>query len=162
VLDRVFDFFADVVGRVVLQADDGRALHANAVLAQHVRKLVRVRVLELVVIRARGFQSHPDPGDAELHQFLRRVLADRVRRGEHCHAPGFVAFLHAIEQAHGALFVEQEIFVHDEERLHAKRLLGMAEHVVELVAGLIEVHELALAAKERRRGAEVAAHGAAH
>jgi len=50
VFDRVFDFFADVVRRVMFKADDGRALHANAMLAQFVRQLVRVHALKLVVV----------------------------------------------------------------------------------------------------------------
>ncbi len=55
--------------------------------------------------------------------------------------------------------LEQEIFVHDEKRLHAERFFGVAKDVVELVAGLVEVYELAFAAEKCRGGAEVAAHG---
>ena len=43
VADRRFDFLGDVVGRMVLESDDGRALHSNAVFAKLARELPDVR-----------------------------------------------------------------------------------------------------------------------
>ncbi len=72
-----------------------------------------------------------------------------------------MTFLHALEQAHGALAMQEEVFVHDEERVHFELFFHVAHDFEEFVAGLEEVDELSLAAEERRSGAEVAAHGAA-
>ena len=72
------------------------------------------------------------------------------------------SFFHALQQPHGALAVQQEIFVHDEEGAHFQIFFHAAHDVVQFVAGFKEVDELAFAAEERGGGAEVASHGAAH
>ncbi len=74
----------------------------------------------------------------------------------------FPACFHPGEQIHGALLLQQEVLVHDEERLHLPRGLRLLHHPEQFFAGLVEVEHLAFAAEERRGGAEVAAHGAAH
>ena len=57
--------------------------------------------------------------------------------------------------------VQQKVLVHHEERrLHTHALFHVLHHIEELIARLVEVIALALAAEERRRRAEVTAHGA--
>ena len=58
---RVLDLRHDVVGRVVLEADDGGSLDANAVLAQFPRQFLSLSPLQLVVGGLRRFQAHPEP-----------------------------------------------------------------------------------------------------
>ena len=72
------------------------------------------------------------------------------------------AFFHAGQQLHGARAIEQEILVHHEKRAHVQRVLHVLHDFEELVSGFVKVDALALAAEERRRGAEVAAHGASN
>ena len=149
-------------GRVVLQAQNRGAQQHDAVLAQFARHAQRVGAVELGVVRARRFEADPDRGDAQLHQFLVTVLAYRVGGGEDVERPALPGLLHPGEQIHGALLLQQEVLVHDEERLHLARGLRLLHHPEQFVAGLVEVEHLALAAEERRGGAEVAAHRAAH
>ena len=70
------------------------------------------------------------------------------------------ALIHVAEQFHGPALVKQEVLVHHEERLHAQLGLHLRHHGKQLVARIEEVEVLALAAEERRSGAEVAAHRA--
>jgi len=157
----VLDLVGDIGGCMVLQANNRGALHADAVAAQFVGQFARVRALELGVHRVRGLQAHPHPGDAEFHEFLHCVELDGIRGGEHCHAPAFACGLHARQELQGALAVQQKILVHDEKGLHAQRSLKALHDVKELVAGFIEIAEIALASEERRGGTEAATHGAA-
>ena len=69
--------------------------------------------------------------------------------------------LHLGQQLHRAPFVEQEVLVHHEERVHLQRAFDTAHHVEELLAGFVEVDVVALAPEKRGRRAEVAAHRAA-
>ena len=57
--------------------------------------------------------------------------------------------------------MQQEVFVHDEERPDAECGFELAHHVIELVAGVVEVAEASLAAEECGGRAEVAAQRAA-
>ena len=162
VRDGVLDLGADVVGRVVLQADDGRALHADAVRLQLARQRERVGVLQLGVARSRRLEPHPHPGDAELDELPHVVPADGVGRREDEHRPGLAVLLHHVEQLERPLLVQEEVLVHHEER-SARRSWRSALHMTSnsSAPGFVEVHELALAAEERRGRAEVAAHRAA-
>ena len=91
-------------------------------------------------------------------EYLRMALAEENTYS----AQALPLGLHAVEQFHGALFIKQEIFVHDEERMHVHGGFHLAHDLEQFFAGLVEIQELALAAEECRRGAEVAAHGAAY
>jgi hypothetical protein len=57
----VLDFGDDVVRGVMLEPDNGRSLHTNAVLAEFARELPRVGALQLVVAGLRRFKAHPEP-----------------------------------------------------------------------------------------------------
>src|SRR5208283_2459551 len=74
--------------------------------------------------------------------------------------PRLVSALHALQQSHGTRTIEQEILIHHEKRLHAQLALHLLHDIEELVASLVKVEALALAAKKRGRGAEIAAHRA--
>ena len=151
----------DVLGRVVLQADDGGAEDADAVLAQFAGEGERVGAVELGVARVRRFEAHPDPGDAEFDQLLHRVLADGVGGGEDVERPSLAVALHVFEQLHRARLLQQEVLVHDEEGADVERLLGFAHDAGTTRRRFRRSSELAFAAEERGGGAEVAAHGAA-
>src|SRR5208337_4811529 len=71
----------------------------------------------------------------------------------------FTTGLHALQKLQGALAVQQEILVHDEEGLHAEGSFKALHDVKELVAGFIEIVEIAFATEERGCGAEAATHG---
>src|ERR1035441_3903407 len=80
-------------------------------------------------------------------------------------APSLLAFvdgLHEFQQFHGAPLVQQEVLVHHEERFHVELAFHLAHHVVQFLAGIVEVEVAALAAEEGARGAEVAPHGTTH
>ena len=69
---------------------------------------------------------------------------------------------HQLQEFHRAALLQQEILVHDEERFRAARRFRFLHHPEQLRAGGVQVEDLALAAEERRRGAEVATQRAAH
>src|SRR4029077_9461363 len=111
VANGVVDFVADIFPGVMFEPNDGRALNTNAVLAKFSRELTRVSALEFGVVGLRRFQAHPYPRDAQIDRFLDRVFADRVSRGKHRHSPTLSGPLHALKQLHGALAMQQKVFV---------------------------------------------------
>ena len=142
----------------MLQADDGRAQQLDAVLPQLARPVRGCRCHATSHTKISAIPGPARSRHAELHQFFHAVLANRIRRREHVQRPALAALLHALQQLHGALAVQQEVLVHHEERAHVHRLFHLLHDIEQLIARLIEVDALAFAAEERRRGAEVAAH----
>ena len=70
--------------------------------------------------------------------------------------------LHEVEQFEGSLAMEEEIFVHDEERMNLHAFFHARHDVEQLPSGFVKIDEVALAAEHRRSGTEVAAHGTSH
>jgi hypothetical protein len=132
----------------MFESDDGRALHANAVLAQFAGKLTSVRALELGIMGTRRLQPHPQPRDAKFHQFLQPVLANSIRRGEYCESPALAGFFHALQQLHGTLAVQEKILVHDEKLLDLQGRFHVIHYVEKFIPGFEEVHQLTFAAEE--------------
>src|SRR6266567_4577610 len=162
IADCRFDFFDDVVWRVVLKSDNGRALHAYAVFAKLARELGNVVTLQLAVAGLGGLQTHPYPGNAEFDQFQHGVFSNRIGGSKDRKLPALLCFLHALQQAHGTCTVKQEVFVHHKEGIYLELRFDAAHHIKQFIAGLVEVDELSFAAKKSRCGAEVASHRAAH
>ena len=144
----VLNFGDDVVRGVMLEPDNGRSLHANAVLSQFARQLPRVGALQLVVAGLRRFEAHPEPGDSEFHQFLHGVFANRISGCKHGHRPRLLPFLHALQQAHGALAMQQEVLVHDKEGLHLELSFHLLHDFKQFVTAFEEVDEISLASEE--------------
>ena len=158
---RVVDDAVDVLRRMFLQADDARPQHADPVALEAADQLEGVDPGELLVRAFLALQAHPDPRHADADQLVRRVLPQGVGRAEDVEGPGFAVALHQLQQAQGAGAMEQEVLVHDEERSDAHAGRELVHDVEQLVAGLVEVHEPALAAEHGGRRAEVAAQRAA-
>jgi hypothetical protein len=132
----------------MLQPDDGRSLHANAMLTEFARELPSVGALQLVVAGLRRFEAHPEPGHAEFHQFLHGVLANGIGGCKDGHRPRLLPFFHALPQAHGALAMQQEVLVHDEEGLHLELSFHLLHDFEPFVPAFEEVDEISLASEE--------------
>ena len=78
VADGVLDGLVDVFRRVVLQADDRRAQHADAVRLQLAHQGEGVDALQLGVLAVAAFHAHPHPGDAQADKLLDRVGAETL------------------------------------------------------------------------------------
>ncbi len=131
------------------------------------RKLVRqflgVGAIQLGVVGARRFQAHPDGRDAQLHQFLVRVLANGVGGRKDVQRPTLAGLFASGASNSMARCRCSRKFSSMMKNDFTWRVLSASLHQAEqFVAGGIEVEDLPLAAEERRRGAEVATHGAAH
>jgi len=94
--------------------------------------------------------------------FLHGVFANRVGGCEDGHRPRHLPFLHALQQAHGALAMQQEVLVHDKEGLHLELSSHLLHDFKQLVPAFEEVDEISFAPEEGRCRAEVAAHGTAN
>jgi hypothetical protein len=118
---RVLDLRADVLRRVMLQPDDGRAQQLDAVLRAIRGQRQRVGACSLAYDEcgdSRPIQTHETPSStSSLHGILAIALAD-----ENTYSDQACPCLHAVEQFHGAPLVQQEVLVHDEERMHASRI----------------------------------------
>ena len=86
----VLDGLVDILRRVVFQADDRRAQHADAVRLQLAHQLEGVDALELGVLAVAAFNAHPHPGDAQADQLLDGVRANDVGGTEDIERPGLV------------------------------------------------------------------------
>src|SRR5208282_4448307 len=118
--------------------------------------------LQFAVAGSGRLQSHPYPGNAEFDQFQHGVFANRIGGSKDGKLPALACLLHELEQAHGARTVKQEVFVHHKKGMYFEFGFDAAHHLKQFVAGLVKVDKLSFAAKKRRRGTEVAPHGAAH
>ena len=116
---------------------------------------------QLAVRGSVSLEAHPHPRDPEGDQVLHRVEPEGVGGAEDHEGPGLAVLLHQLQQPHGPLAVQQEVLVHDEERRDAHLLLEPGHELVQLVARGVEIERLPLAPEHGRRGAEVAAQGAA-
>src|ERR1035437_7260248 len=161
VRDGALDLLDDVFRRVMFQTDDGGAEQHDAVFAQFAGKLHGIGAIQLGVVGARGFEAQPDGGDADFHQLFVGVLGDRVGGRENVERPALAGGFHEGQQFHDAALLEQEVLVHDKERVLVARFFRVFHEAEELLAGLIEVKDFALAAEEGAGGAEIAAHGTA-
>ena len=112
----VVDRLVDVFRRVVFQADDRRAQHADAVRLELADQREGVDALELDVLAVAAFDAHPHPGNAQADQLLDRVRAEDVGGAEDVERPCLVVLPHQFQEPQGALAVEEEVLVHDEER----------------------------------------------
>ena len=72
---RMLDRRVDVLRRVVFQADDRRAQHADAVRLQFADQFEGVDPLQFHVLAVAALDAHPDPGNAQADE-----LIDGVRR----------------------------------------------------------------------------------
>ncbi len=162
VRDGVLDLGGDVFGCVMFQPQNGGPQENDAVLAQFARQLQRVGAFQFGVSGLRRFQTQPDGRDAQFHQFLIAVLPDGVGRRKNIESPTLAGGLHARQQVHGALPLEQEVLVHDEERFHVAGGFRFLHQAEQFLAGGVEIEHFPLASEEGRRGAEIAAHGASH
>ena len=97
----VVDRRVDVFRRVVLQADDRRAQHADAVRLELADQREGVDALELDVAAVAAFDAHPDPGDAQADQLLDAVGAEHVGGAEDVERPGLVVLLASTPTAAG-------------------------------------------------------------
>ena len=156
------DLLPDVFRRVMFQPQNGGAEQYNAVLAQLASEFQRVGAVQFGVPGLRRFEPQPDGGNAQFHQFLIAELADGVGRRKNVEGPAFARRFHTRQQVHGARPLQQEILVHDEERLHSAGGLGLFHQAEQLGAGGVEIEDFSFASEERRGGTEIAAHGAAH
>ena len=120
-----------------------------------------VRALELGVGALLALEAEPDPGDAEAHELVVRVLPERVRRAEDVERPRLAVLAHPLQQPQGALAVEEEVLVHHEEGARAEGLLEAPHDLEQLVPALVEAEGPALAPEHGRGRAEVAAERAA-
>ena len=77
--------------------------------------------LLLGVIRPRPFVTNPETVNAHLQNFLHCILADRLAAGEGEDRKLLPAFDHTLAKLHRALFVEQKVFVENQE--HEARIL---------------------------------------
>ena len=75
---RVFEFGLDVLGGMVFEAHDGGPQQLDAVLPELGRELTCVRSVQFGVLGVGRFEAHPDPRDAQFHQFPHGVLIDGV------------------------------------------------------------------------------------
>ena len=76
--DGAIDVGADVLRRVVLEADDRRPVHADAVRLQLAHERQRVRAFQLGITGLGRLEAQPDPLDAELDELTDVVLSNRV------------------------------------------------------------------------------------
>ena len=98
----VVDRLVDVLGRVVFQADDRRAEHADAVRLQLADQLEGVDAGEFRVLAVAAFDAHPHPGDAQADQLVDRVGAEHVGGTEHVERPGLAVLLPSIPSSRKA------------------------------------------------------------
>ncbi len=113
--DGRFNFPDNVVRSVVLEADDRRALHPDAMFAKLPGELRKVVALQLAIVRSGRFQTHPHPGNAEFDELQHGVFANRIGGRENRKLPALACLLHPLQQAHGARTVKQEVLIHHKE-----------------------------------------------
>jgi hypothetical protein len=73
VADGVVDDLIDVLGRVLLQPDDGRAEHADPMRLKRAHQLAGVGAPELDEVGVLALQAHPHPRDTQAHELFNRV-----------------------------------------------------------------------------------------
>ena len=153
----VLDVVRDVVGRVMLQAHDGRAENGNPVVAQFADEPrgVDAGVFGVHVRGVGGLEPDPDEHDAQSRHVLDAKGGDRFRRGGNVEAEPALVLLHEREQFHRARPVFQEVLVHDVELGRARRIGDPAALFEDVLPGA-EERDVGLL-EEMRRAAEVAA-----
>ena len=72
--------------------------------------------VSFAVLAVAALDAHPHPGDAQADELVDGVGAQHVGRAEHVERPRLAVLLHQFQQPQGPLAVEEEVFVHHEER----------------------------------------------
>lgn len=70
----MIDHLIDVLGRVLLQADDAGTEHVDPIELKRANQCDRVGLGQLGILRVLAFQAKPDPVDAEGNQLFDRVV----------------------------------------------------------------------------------------
>ena len=83
---------------MLLQADDGRAQHADAVRLQGANEVERIDAPEFDILAALAFEPHPDPRDAQLDKLVRRIGVEDPGRTEYVKRPALVMLLLQLQQ----------------------------------------------------------------
>jgi hypothetical protein len=134
-LHQPVQFLRDNFRRLVIEADDHRGQHRDAVLAEFGEDFGHRPALLLGVVRPRAFVADPESVNAHLQNFLDLVLADGLDAGEGEDRRPFCRPCHALAEFHRPLFVQQKILVDDQEHQARIQVVIAFHHVVNVAPG---------------------------